>query len=100
MSSRFWFRHKSIGYGVTPATWQGWLCILALVVVIAATLNLLGDPLGMHVGAGPFLRLRTALGLGGLNIPFAWRVVIAAAEVVLFMMFARGRTAPDPPLDS
>jgi hypothetical protein len=36
--SQFWFKPKKYGYGVYPATWQGWvalfcLCLLILVVM-------------------------------------------------------------------
>lgn len=29
----YWFRPKRFGWGVTPATWQGWLATLAVIVV-------------------------------------------------------------------
>jgi hypothetical protein len=29
-----WFNDKSIGYGVGPRSWQGWLLILAMILVV------------------------------------------------------------------
>lgn len=31
----YWFRPKRIGWGATPATWQGWLLTLAFVALAA-----------------------------------------------------------------
>jgi hypothetical protein len=93
-----WFRHKSIGYGVTPLTWEGWLCVLALVAAIASTLILLGaPPLAKPTSAAEIMQLRAHLGLGGVNVPYAVRIIIVGAEVIAFMAFARTRTAPDLP---
>lgn len=32
--SRFWFRQKTYGYGVTPCSWEGWLITLLLTGLI------------------------------------------------------------------
>jgi uncharacterized membrane protein HdeD (DUF308 family) len=32
----YWFKPKRYGYGVTPATWQGWALTLGTVAVIVA----------------------------------------------------------------
>jgi hypothetical protein len=32
--AKYWFRQKSIGYGATPNTWQGWAVTLVGVVLI------------------------------------------------------------------
>lgn len=29
-----WFNEKSMGYGVGPRSWQGWLLILAMILVV------------------------------------------------------------------
>jgi hypothetical protein len=40
--SRYWFRQKTLGYGATPNTWQGWLfmgfaCLAVFTVILSAT---------------------------------------------------------------
>jgi hypothetical protein len=35
-NSRKWFRPRWFGWGLTPTTWQGWIAILAWIVVAAA----------------------------------------------------------------
>ena len=32
---KYWFKAKTYGYGWTPSTWQGWVVILAYLVVLA-----------------------------------------------------------------
>jgi hypothetical protein len=44
MSSEFWFKPKTFGYGATPTTWEGWavVAIYSLVVlgcVVAMTVR-------------------------------------------------------------
>jgi hypothetical protein len=90
-----WFRHKTIGYGVTPLTWEGWLCVLALVAAITATMVLTGEPSLAKTGAATVVRLRAELGLKWLDLPPTARLILVAVEVVLFALFARTRTAPD-----
>jgi hypothetical protein len=93
-----WFRHKSIGVGVTPVSWEGWLCILALLAIVVPTMLLLGDPWLAKPGTAQGLaRLRAQLGLGGVQVPIAARFALLAAELVAFLAFARTRTAPDLP---
>ena len=31
----FWFRLKTVGYGATPNTWQGWLLTIGSLVALA-----------------------------------------------------------------
>jgi hypothetical protein len=91
-----WFRHKSIGFGVTPMTWEGWLSVLALVAVIGATVALLGDPSpAKPASAETLARLRAGLGLSGVRLAVPARLLLIAAEVVAFTLFARTRTAPE-----
>jgi hypothetical protein len=90
-----WFRHKTIGYGVTPMSWEGWLCVLGLVAAITATTVLTGDPSPWKSGAATVVRLRADLGLTWLDLPPAARLILVAVEVVFFALFARTRTAPD-----
>ena len=35
---RYWFRPKSVGYGATPVTWEGWLLTLGSMVVTGAAI--------------------------------------------------------------
>lgn len=35
--SRPWFAPKTIGYGATPTTWEGWLVILLFVALVTIT---------------------------------------------------------------
>jgi hypothetical protein len=96
VSGKPWFRHKRIGYGVTPMSWEGWLCVLALVAAVTATMILLGDPSpAKPATADEILRLRAQLGLGGVRLPFAARFILVGAEVLAFIAFAHTRTAPD-----
>jgi ABC-type Fe3+ transport system permease subunit len=40
-----WFGPKTIGYGIGPASWQGWLvCALAVAVAAAAALVMARSP--------------------------------------------------------
>jgi amino acid permease len=32
--AKYWFRQKSIGFGATPNTWQGWALTLGYAVVL------------------------------------------------------------------
>ena len=34
---KLWFASKRYGYGWTPSTWQGWLCIAVYVVLMIVT---------------------------------------------------------------
>ena len=34
MSSEFWFKPKTFGYGATPTTWEGWAVIAVYGLVI------------------------------------------------------------------
>ena len=44
-----WFRIKTIGHGVTPANWRGWLYVTGVVVLTALpTLLLLGRHQGLE----------------------------------------------------
>lgn len=35
----YWFGHKWLGAGLAPASWQGWLCLLAYVVALGWSLR-------------------------------------------------------------
>jgi len=100
MRGKPWFRHKSIGYGVTPMSWEGWLCILLLVAVAASTMVLLGDPSPAKPASAEGLeRLRDHLGLSSIHLALPTRILLVTVEVAVFWAFALTRTAPDEPLD-
>lgn len=40
ISKNPWFGPKKLGYGLRPVSWQGWLVIIALVIISSAILNL------------------------------------------------------------
>jgi len=66
--SKYWFRQKTLGYGATPATWEGWL----------ATAGFVGLVLGLSrfwLANGHFsqLKLYLYLGLVGvMTVAFLW----------------------------
>ena len=66
MGPDYWFKPKSMGYGATPSTWQGWASVLAFVVaVVVLSFAILGSTPGL--GA---IALWAAL-VGPLTIGFA-----------------------------
>jgi uncharacterized membrane protein AbrB (regulator of aidB expression) len=34
MSSEFWFKPKTLGYGATPTTWEGWAVVAVYSLVV------------------------------------------------------------------
>ena len=40
---RGWFGPKLIGWGVSPASWEGWVATLVLVIAMTVTANLLRE---------------------------------------------------------
>lgn len=41
MTKKLWFRNKRYGWGWTPTTWQGWLVIFAIVLVVLVASSLM-----------------------------------------------------------
>lgn len=39
-NSKYWFKRKRYGYGLTPSTWQGWLTIFGFLLFIIFTPDL------------------------------------------------------------
>lgn len=37
--SKGWFKRNTVGFGFHPSRWQGWVVMLALVALIAATMR-------------------------------------------------------------
>ena len=35
--SKYWFKPKRYGYGTYPTTWQGWLSLFSLIILIMAS---------------------------------------------------------------
>jgi hypothetical protein len=65
--TKYWFRQKTIGYGSTPNTWQGWLLtsiFLLLVAGIAFT--------GPHIRDNHLRALLMLAGLPLLTLIFIW----------------------------
>ncbi len=100
MSGKPWFRPKTFGYGPAPASWEGWLCTLTLIVLFVATVLLLGDPSPTKpAGVGPLQQLRGDLGLAWLHLPYVTRFALAAIEVTVFLAVALSHMERRPPLD-
>ena len=36
----YWFKQKHYGYGATPVTWQGWLLMLAYLMIVGGCVAL------------------------------------------------------------
>jgi hypothetical protein len=98
--ARPWFRPKTFGMGMTPATWQGWAAVLVFVALLVATM-LLADPatLKPRHDAAFFVQTRTALGLTAIHLPRSALFGIMAAEIVAFFLFCRLMSASVRPLD-
>lgn len=45
-----WFGPKTIGWGVSPKSWQGWVVTVALVVFIAISVRWLGPAISESTG--------------------------------------------------
>ena len=39
----YWFKRRRYGYGWTPSTWQGWLCVAVFLAATILPIPLLGD---------------------------------------------------------
>lgn len=89
-----WFRPKTFGYGYTPVNAMGWIVTLAFVLLVVATLSLLGAPTEAHPpAAADFLaRLRAGLGLSSLQAPLPARLGVVAAETLAFLAIARWKS--------
>jgi len=58
--TRYWFKPKRLGYGATPATWEGWaLTVLAL--LLAAGVVLVGPGIRDNLQRSLFVVLGLAL---------------------------------------
>ncbi len=53
----YWFKRKLFGWGWTPATWQGWLVILAYFVLVIAFARTAGKTAGKGSFFGFWLSL-------------------------------------------
>ena len=36
--TRYWFKPRRYGYGAVPATWEGWLVTLAVMVIVIGSI--------------------------------------------------------------
>lgn len=95
-AARPWFRPKTFGYGMTPATWQGRLSLGLFVALLLAT-TLLADPAVIKPrSAGIFVMAKASVGLGRITLPAPALFAVLAGEVAAFYVFARrmsGRAA-------
>jgi hypothetical protein len=99
MSGKPWFRRKAIGYGFTPISWEGWLVTLGLLLVVLATMALLGDPPADEPRVAAWATgWRGRLGLSGVHLPYFVRLVLVIAEGIAFWALVRSRMRRDPPL--
>src|SRR5579863_7686647 len=96
---RAWFAPKAFGFGWRPATWQGWVVTLALVVAIPMT-SLLGDPEVVRPRSqAAFVKVKAMLGLSGTHLSRLAIVVLIVLEVAAFLAFARWKSLRLKPLD-
>ena len=69
--ARYWFKQKRLGYGATPATWEGWaLSVLAL--LLCAGIVLAGPGIRDNLLRSLFVVLGLALVIGATSF-VAWR---------------------------
>lgn len=98
-AGRPWFRRKTFGYGMTPATWQGWLSLGLLIGLMLAT-TLLADPAVIKPrSAGMFVVAKATFGLGRIALPAPALFAILAGEVAAFYLVARRMSGAARPLD-
>jgi len=97
--ARPWFRPKTFGIGMTPATWQGWVALLVFVALLLGT-TLLADPDTLKPrNTAVFIQTKAVLGLTAIHLPRLAMFGIMAAEVAAFLLFCRWASAPMKPLD-
>jgi hypothetical protein len=96
---RPWFRPKAVGWGVTPARWQGWATTAVLLGAMFFT-SMLRDPGGSRPSQILFYtHMRAVFGLSQVHIPNLVRLILMAVEVAAFLGFARTASRPLKPLD-
>lgn len=93
-----WFRPKQSGLGYTPANAKGWAALLLFVLVVIATMVLLGDPFDAKSPdiSASMQDLRAHLGLGGVKLALPTRFALVGVEVVAFFVFAQSKSRPPP----
>jgi len=70
----YWFKRRRFGWGLTPVTWQGWLLLVGLVVLVLVPAFLLPSDRS-----------------GALGVAYVvWVIVVVAAFVVVSL--AKGPT--------
>jgi hypothetical protein len=94
-----WFRPKTLGYGMTPATWQGWVATVVLIVALVLT-GFLSDPAGKGPSSILFqTQMRATLGLDHVHLAPPIRLALMALEVAAFYLFTRWKGTTLKPLD-
>lgn len=46
MKKDYWFKRRRYGWGWVPVTWQGWVIVLAYIMLLPAVALILADPSG------------------------------------------------------
>ncbi|THD51749.1 hypothetical protein [Phenylobacterium sp.] len=96
---RPWFRPKTFGPGMTPATWQGWVAVLVFIALLIGT-TLLADPATIKPrDTETFIHTKAALGLSAVRLSRLALFGLLAAEIAAFVLFCRRMGAPVRPLD-
>ena len=95
-NGRAWFKPKSMGFGVTPISWQGWLATLAFVIVFGLTISYL---VPRRAALVHLLGLDQLPLLRDLNPNAAEVVAAIAVEAFVFLWLARFKTADPRPGD-
>jgi hypothetical protein len=79
MTNRYWFRPKTVGYGATPTTWEGWL-------LTAGSCGVIGVATVLLVMARKLPDLPMWLAVTGW---FLWVAVVSGTCVVMLVVSRR-----------
>jgi hypothetical protein len=60
----YWFRPKRVGFGATPATWQGWVSLLCFIMIVGVV---------ARAGLAPVVKLGILLPLAAGFTLLSWR---------------------------
>jgi len=95
-----WFRVRDTGGGYTPASWQGWLVMLAFILVLATTGALILPEGSRKAAAFPQIAAaRHALGLTDMGLGLGGGLATMALEVGVFLLICWWTSRPVRPLD-
>jgi len=78
---KYWFKRRRRGWGWFPVTWQGWLCLLAMIAVMAGDVYFVAEtPLTHRVHAGDMAPGQAALFFAILAADVLALVVVCYAK--------------------